>query len=347
MRAGEPPEPWLARTLLEAAEQELRDGELEAALRYLRRLHRTPADPELAARVTAALAGAEWRLDPDAAARRLHLVAAEVRAGRLGAAQATPAIRHLLWQGQAEEAVELAGHACRGAAEADPEAAADLFVTLRWMAALYPGVAGRSAAALAVPRRDPVTLLLIRRRLRGASALRAVLERGADGRAVAEAGQVLATAALDEATLWSAVWALSALLHVDRLAEVEQWCVRLAAGSPAHGQPTVTGLVTTLRAAAAVRGGDLPAAYRLGRSALSALSPRGWGIAVALPLAACVRACTAMGRLDEAAELLSRPLPGALLETPIGLPYLRARGRHSLARAGRTARWTTSTSAAT
>jgi DNA-binding CsgD family transcriptional regulator len=329
LEAGEPSEPWMARCLLAAAEQELRDGAPEAALRYLRRLHHARTTPELAARVTAALARAEWRLDPDGAARHLGPVAAEVRAGRLGPVQAAPAIRQLLWDGRPAEAAELAGYATRAAAGADPEAVAELFLTLCWTAALHPG-GGCSPAAFAADHRDPVTLLLIRHRLRGITALRTVLERGADPRAVAEAEHVLATAAPDESTLWSVLAALVALVLADRLAEAEQWCVRLTDDT----QPTVTAVLTALRATAAVRGGDLPEAYRLGHTALAALSPRGWGLAAALPLAAAVRACTALGRLDEAAGLLRRPLPAALLQSPLGLPYLHARGRYSLA-AGR------------
>ncbi|MEH0973681.1 AAA family ATPase [Micromonospora sp. CPCC 205546] len=323
-------EPWMAQTLLDAGEQALLDGEVETALRYLRRAHRGCAGECLRARIRSALVRAEWRLDPQAAIPHLVGVVTAIRAGHLGSQQAAGPIRYLLWHGEVDKAVELVNHLSERADGADPRSMADLLVITSWMSTLYPGVmVDRPAPAVAA--RDPLTLAQVKRGIEGITLLSAVLDRG-DAGAVEQAGRTLATTGLDdESRVWTAVCALIAMIYADRLDLADDWCDRLGRNPVTPRYPTPSATLTALRAAVAGRLGDLPRADKLADEALGQLSPKGWGVVIGIPLAARIRALTFMDQLDAAATCLQVPVPSAMFETPIGLHYLQARGTHALA----------------
>ncbi|MEV6110315.1 helix-turn-helix transcriptional regulator, partial [Streptomyces sp. NPDC051940] len=65
--------------------------------------------------------------------------------------------------------------------------------------------------------------------------------------------------------------------------------------------------------------------------ALAAVPERGGSALLSSVAGTLVRAYTAMGRMDEAAGVLSRPVPAPLTSSVHGLAYLRARGVHALA----------------
>ncbi|RLK24983.1 regulatory LuxR family protein [Micromonospora sp. M71_S20] len=320
-------EPWMAQTLLDAGEQALGDGEVETALRYLRRAHRGCAGECLRARIRSALARAEWRLDPQAAIPHLVDVVTAIRAGHLGSQQAAGPIHYLLWHGEIDKAVELVNHLSEGA---DTRSAAELLVTTAWMSTLYPGVmVDRPAPTVAA--RDPLTLAKVKRGIEGATLLSAVLDRG-DAGAVEQAERALSTTGLDdEPNMWTAVCALIAMIYADRLDLADDWCDRLNRNPATPRYPTPSATLAALRAAVAGRLGDLPRAEKLADEALNQLSPKGWGVVIGIPLAVRVRALTFMDQLDAAAASLQVPVPPAMFETPIGLHYLQARGMHALA----------------
>ncbi|KAB1162243.1 AAA family ATPase [Micromonospora sp. AMSO12t] len=323
-------EPWMAQTLLDAGEQALRDGEMETALRYLRRAHRSCAGECLRARIRSALARAEWRLDPQAAIPHLVGVVSAIRAGHLGSQQAAGAIHYLLWHGEIDKAVDLVNHLSERADSVDPRSAAELLVTTGWMSTLYPGVmVDRPAPAVAA--RDPLTLAKVKRGIEGATLLSAVLHRG-DASAVEQAERALSTTGLDdEPNMWTAVCALIAMIYADRLDLAGDWCDRLGRNPATPRYPTPSATLAALRAAVAGRLGDLPRAEKLADEALGQLSQKGWGVVIGIPLAVRVRALTFMDQLDAAAASLQVPVPPAMFETPIGLHYLQARGMHALA----------------
>ncbi|WP_326564139.1 AAA family ATPase [Micromonospora peucetia] len=323
-------EPWMAQTLLDAAEQALLDGEVETALRYLRRANRGCAGECLRARIRSALARAEWRLDPQAAIPHLIGVVTAIRAGHLGSQQAAGPIQYLLWHGEVDKAVELVNHLSERADRSDPRSAADQLVTTGWMSTFYPGVmVDRPAPAAAA--RDPLTLARVKRGLAGATLLSAVLVRG-DATAVEQAERALSTTGLDdEPNMWNAICALIAMIYADRLDLADDWCDRLGRNAATPRHPTPSATLAALRAAVTGRLGDLPRAEKLADEALSQLSPKGWGVVIGIPLAVRMRALTFMDELDAAAACLQVPVPPAMFETPIGLHYLHARGVHALA----------------
>ncbi|MEU4773589.1 AAA family ATPase [Micromonospora sp. NPDC023644] len=323
-------ESWMAQTLLDAGEQALLDGEVETALRYLRRAHRGCAGECLRARIRSALVRAEWRLDPQAAIPHLVGVVTAIRAGHLGSQQAAGPIQYLLWHGEIDKAVELVSHLSERADSADPRSAAELLVTTSWMSTLYPGVmVDRPAPTVAA--RDPLTLAKVKRGIAGATLLSAVLDRG-DASAVEQAERALSTTGLDgEPNMWTAVCALIAMIYADRLDLAGDWCDRLGRDPATPRYPTPSAMLTALRATVAGRLGDLPRAEKLADEALGQLSPKGWGVVIGIPLAVRIRALTFMDQLDAAATCIQMPVPPAMFETPIGLHYLQARGMHALA----------------
>ncbi len=328
VRTDEFSDPWMVQALLDAAEQALSDGEVDTAQRFLRRANRECTDESLRARIGSALARAEWRLDPQAAVPHLLRVATAVRAGHLGSRQAADPIQYLLWHGQVDKAVELIHHLGRDD-RVDPSSAAELVVTKGWLSTLYPGFAADGRAPV-VAARDRRALARVRQRLRGVTALLSVLERG-DERAVAEAERTLATIRLDgEPGMWTGICALIALIYADRLDRAEDWCNRLTSSVTARHHPTPVAVLAALSAAIAVRRGDLPRARELAESALNRLSPKGWGVAIGMPLALRLRALTILDEQEEASACLQIPVPPALFETPFGLYYLHARGKHAL-----------------
>ncbi|MER7335065.1 MULTISPECIES: AAA family ATPase [unclassified Micromonospora] len=330
VKVDELTEPWMAQSLLDASEQALVDGEVETALRYLRRANRNAVDDCLRARIRSALARAEWQLDPQAAVPHLNGVATAVRAGHLGSQQAAGPIQYLLWHGEVDKAVELVQHLSDRADSADPRSAAELLVTTGWMSTLYPGVTVGRPKPTAVAR-DPLTLAKVKRGLGGACLLSAVLERG-DVTAVEHAERTLSTGGPDdEASMWTSVCAIIAMIYADRLDLAGDWCDRLGRSPAARRYPSPSATLAALRASVSGRLGDLPRAVRLADEALNQLSPKGWGVVIGMPLAVRLRALTFMDQLDAAAACLQVPVPSAMFETPFGLHYLHARGTHALA----------------
>ena len=82
----------------------------------------------------------------------------------------------------------------------------------------------------------------------------------------------------------------------------------------------------------AIRQGDLLSAKCHADAALAHVSVQSWGVAVGVPLAALVKASTAMGMYDEAASYLDQPVADAMFQTRFGLHYLHARGHYYLAK---------------
>ncbi|WP_328348225.1 helix-turn-helix transcriptional regulator [Micromonospora sp. NBC_00421] len=322
-------QPWMLQVLLDAGEQALADGDVDAARQYLRRANRDAVDECVRARIRSALARAEWRLDPQAAVPHLLGVATAVQAGHLSTRQAAGPFQYLLWHGQIDKALELIRHLGERTDRNDPQSATDLIVLKSWMATLYPGAPVGSPTAHSAGR-DPLTLARVKRQLRGVTLLGAVLERG-NASAAEDAPHMLGALRLDDETsFWNAVCAVIALIYADRLDIAGDWCERLdRSATGRHHTPWA--LLAALAGVVAGRSGDLRRARELTEVALSRLSPQGWGVMIGMPLAIRLRVLTSLQEWDEAAACLRTPVPPALFETPFGLHYLHARGLHALA----------------
>jgi len=324
---------WAVPVLGRAASQAEQAGDLPFAVRCLRAaLDAAEGDSERAT-CRAALARAEWRDDPMLAMRHLPELTDAIHAGLLDHRQALPPINWLVWFGQVEQAVELMGHLHRAVAT-DPVDMQRMRATTLWLAWLYPSQARHAWQG---PGEQDSTALTLNPMLHAARLLTEALAVGADDRLVAEVERVLHGSDVHERTLQMVV-ALAALVYGERLDVAAMWCDALMRNAESKGAPTQQAIFTAVRAEIAARQGDMPLAEQSARTALELIPPASWGVAIGFPLASLVSACTAMGRHREAAEYLRTPVPEAMLETVVGVHYLRARsvyfqstGRHSAA----------------
>ncbi|MFE7778562.1 LuxR C-terminal-related transcriptional regulator [Streptomyces sp. NPDC057445] len=92
--------PWAVPVLAEAAEQALREGDPRRAAGCLRIAHRSGRDERSAAVLLAALARAEWELDPGTVACHLTVVEQALEQGWFGQQEAAVAAGPLLWHGR-------------------------------------------------------------------------------------------------------------------------------------------------------------------------------------------------------------------------------------------------------
>ncbi|MEV6927924.1 AAA family ATPase [Dactylosporangium sp. NPDC051485] len=312
-------DPWIPPVLHEAADHALAIGDVNAAISFLRLAHQIGGDEAQRAVSEAALARAEWRLNPQRTARHLTDLAGYVRAGHLTGRDALSVVDWLLWFGRVDKAVALLDIVGRSADRLDAESIEGLSLSRLWTACAYPG-AGRTDVC---PATGPATT-----RLQAGYLLVEVLTRGPTARCVAEAEQILHGSRLDERTIGPIGVALAALVYGDQLGMAAQRCDALLHEAEGRRAPTWHAVLAALRAEIALRQGDLRVAEDYARAALAVIPPKAWGVAIGAPLSTLLHACTAMGRYDDAVTHLRMPVPDALFQTPIGLHYLQARGRY-------------------
>jgi DNA-binding CsgD family transcriptional regulator len=326
---------WAVPVLGRAASQSEQAGDLPFAVRCLRSALEVAEGDAERARCRAALARAEWRVDPTLAMRHLPELTEAIHADLLDHRQALPPINWLVWFGQVDRAVDLMAHLNRRIVS-DPADAQRMRSTRLWLAWLYPT---RARQAWGVPggQHENNTALTLDPMLHAARLFTEALAAGASDRLVAEVEKILHGSDVHERTLQMVV-ALAALVYGERLDAAAAWCDVLVHNAESKGAPTQQAIFTAVRAEIAVRQGDMPHAEQWARTALELVPAASWGVAVGFPLASLLRACTAMGRHRQAVECLRVPVPDAMFQTVIGVHYLRARslffqatGRHSAA----------------
>ncbi|HET9173134.1 MAG TPA: AAA family ATPase, partial [Actinospica sp.] len=318
--AADTPQPWAVPVLEQAAEQQLVDGQTNAAVSCLRLARRACTDERQHAAITSALTSAVWRVDPAAAERYLPELATAVRKGHLGGRHAGRLCGQLLWHGQQTEAASLLA----GLADAaSPSSMLPLDEVRLWLPLLYPGLAGRSAA-------KPAPTVAPDPHRQAAAVLAEVLSGTADAARLAEIERLLGRTRLSGSRLIPITLALVSLCYAERFAEARSWCETFLAEN-AGDVPLWTAMLETVRAMVCLRQGDLAEAERRAHHALHLMSARSWGVAIAGPLCVLIMAETMMGRTEKAADYLSVPIPDATFHTLFGAHYLIARGRLHLA----------------
>ncbi|MEU9003094.1 AAA family ATPase [Streptomyces sp. NPDC048551] len=299
--ADEVPGPWAVTVLRDAAEAELTNEPGRFGADCLKLAARGCRDPRRRAALTALLVRTQWRSGPSVAARHLGALEADARDGLLDARDTAALTLGLLWLGRDADAVPQAPATPRAAPYADFDPyRGEVLRARRW---LYWDLAGDDPQ----PSGEAVT---------------------------ADAELTLQSTRIGDTSVESAMSALFALLYADRPDQAAQWCDALLAEATARRETTWRAVLTGVRAEIAVRQGALADAERHARTALALLPAEDWGVAVGLPLAARLVACTVTGRTEEAQRVLAQRVPEEMFRTRFGAQYLYARGRHYLA-AGR------------
>lgn len=319
---------WAVAALQEAAEQALADGEADRAIYYLRRAENECIDDRQCAAIRFSLACAEWRIDPECAARHLSELVADARVGLLESECLGELAYYLLWVGDTDSAAEVLTSLDLGSANRTTEPAQPMTIRSP-LDFLYPDLARRacrtvrdakgSTSATARPR-PPQT------RLRAASV-------NSQNEAIAiGAERILAERSLNDPTLASITTALMALICEDMLDRAAAWCgILLRESHASRGNPLWHAVLTACSAIIETRRGNLPAAENHARTALTLLTNKAWGVAIGGPLSSLLLATTASCKHEDAAACLRTPVPEAMFGTFYGLLYLYARGEYYLA----------------
>ncbi|GAA4617166.1 AAA family ATPase [Saccharopolyspora hordei] len=321
---------WAQRALREAAELALLEGSADVAARYLELAHESTGNPRERAAIRARLAEAEWRLTPSSVLRHLAPLTAAAAAGRLDRGDHVVLVRQLLWHGRNDDAEQVLRH-LRGTD--DDHSCGQLHDVESWLAYSHPALAHQRQDRTRCTRPDVPHSAGDDPWLHSTAVLADVLARGRSREAVDHAERVLRDVHLTRTAVWSeeaTTFALMALLHAERADTAAEWCRRLE--SDAHRcTPPWKAMISAVRAEIAARSGDCAAAVEHAETALRHMSPQAWGVAVGLPVSTLVLANTRLGRFDEAARHLARPVPDAVFRSRYGLHYLHARGQYYLA----------------
>ncbi|MDH6131367.1 DNA-binding NarL/FixJ family response regulator [Kitasatospora sp. MAA4] len=325
---------WEVEVLHDLAERAIDDGEPELALECLGLVARGSIDDLQQATTTAILARAEWRTDPPLAARRIPELADLMANGRLDEKRILDSASLLLWFGYDRVVADALARIDRTAATLPTKLLGQLRAAQAQLELAYPGTAvnRRPGTGPGVPAdldasAEPPEYEAATART---TALLARLRSGHPlPDLTTESEQLLsASTLLDEQTAAPTLTALTTLIATDRLSSAEFWCDVFIAEAVTARMASWQSLFTAARADIALRRGDLRRARADAQAALALASAAPSEVGIGWPLAVIAQVDTVTGHVEQAAEYLRVPVPGAVFRTPIGLYHLQARGRH-------------------
>ncbi|MDT0427040.1 helix-turn-helix transcriptional regulator [Streptomyces salyersiae] len=319
------PRPWGPAVLRAAAEQALAADDVELCGSYLNLILRDCTDMQERNALSAALARAEWRVNPAAAGAHLEPLRGPALDGALSMRDTATVLRHMLWQGDTELAAETVATLVPARSPGDAQILAEVEFVRQW----FYGVAlpARSLRGAGADPRRPAPA----DRNGGLAEQVAVLVGGvATDDSAAAVAQALQGRKLDHLNLELVAMALLAIAHADRPGVAAEACDALLESAVERRATTWQALLGSVRAEIALLRGDMTRAAEGADRALSSLHDGSWGVLAGLPLSTAIFAHTAMGAYDEAERVLRRDVPEPMFHTVFGIQYLRARGHHYL-----------------
>jgi DNA-binding CsgD family transcriptional regulator len=328
---------WSLSVLRDAAEQAVEADDIVLAMDCLRLAEHATTDNIQRAAIRSAFVRVKWRLDPAMAEREMLELLGDAKAGRLHGEHTLALVNHLAWYGKPAEAAELFGQLVSSAAPFSSEFTAVMRGTAARLAYYYPGTFWSSMYSqvgdgTGEPEEPFPTTADQTLNIRLARAIKAVHTKGFTSEVLADAQAVLQQTRLTDATFDSALLALDALVQARCLAEAEFWCGSLLRQAQARHAATWCARLEATHATISFRQGNLLDAEEHAKASLVRVSAKGLGIHVGVPLSVLVLVAIGAGNYDEALSYLSARVPSAMFETPVGLHYVRARGRYYLAR---------------
>ncbi|MFE0176325.1 AAA family ATPase [Streptomyces sp. NPDC059002] len=319
---------WGRTVLRTAADAALAADDVTLCSRYLCLVLRDCDDERERHALSAALARAEWRVNPAAAGTHLAPLREAALSDALDARDTATVLRHMLWQGDTELAGKAISAMVPSRSRAGTHAIAEVEFIQQWF--YGAAIAGRGS--------DLTRVISQQRRhipSDNSTALRAkmaVLVGGdATDESVSAVTQALQSHQLDHLNLELVAMALLAIAHTDRTADATRACDELFDCAVRRGARTWQAVLGSVRAELALLQGDVTTAAERAVEALDMLHAQSWGVLVGHPLSTAIFSYTALGRHDAAEELLERDCPEPMFRTVFGLQYLRARGHHYLA----------------
>lgn len=320
---------WAVPVLRDAAADALASGAPAVASACLRLAQRSSTGRRDRVLITAMQVRAQWQMSSLAVAGQLGELTEAARASLMPTRDVLAIVPYLLWYGRSEDAAECLSQAAASLDRLSAQAATRLraVATLTsWFSpdqhAGEPVPAGLAASASVSPGASPQLQAVM------------VLERallGPAGTDIGGAEQILQRCELEHAAFGPAAAALAALIFAGRADRAAIWADLFLRHPSLRGVPVWHAILRAIRAEAARRIGDLAVAEEYARAALAAMPKQAWGVAIGIPLATLLLAATETGHLEEAAPYLAVTVPDTMLHSPLGLLYLRARGRYHVA----------------
>lgn len=311
---------WRVTILSEGAREAMAAGDIESAVNRLRHAVGSTSDPGQRARLGVALADAHWHADPSRAARRLHRLGRDARAGLLTGSDLLVVVNQLLWWGEFAEADELLR--LSGA-----DGGGDFSLAQLWAFFSQAGLGPETHEEAVQPADSP---LAHSGPMAAATFLSSAATLAFDGLKADRADQMLLGIRAGT-PLTPALYALVLLVRTGRLDEAIAWCDRLLKEDWIAYVPMRREMIEIVKAVAALRAGDSVTALCCIRELFDAVPPQAWGVVVGLPLSVAVDATTDLGDARSAQSYLAVPVPPAMFDTPFALPYLQAVGKYHLA----------------
>lgn len=322
-------DPAAVPNLVEGAQQAVQEGCPRRATELLRLAYQADSDGRRRVEILALLLRAEWRFDLGASVGHLSELTDAMLNGRLRGRRAAMPIIIMLLQGRVTDVSSVLS---KLAADLPPDSRPSWQFEMihRWLADLYPGIFGR-AVGESRTNGTPITP-------QGAIGYR-LLEhfksshhRGATAEGLVQADEVLWQQPLTDVNLLPLILALKTMINAERLEEAERRCRALMLTCLDLQATTWHALFSAIAAEIALRRGSLTVAANRAVAALELVPVADWGVLAGLPLSTLLTAQTLQGKHDEAARTLALPVPDVMFETPFGLFYLLARGRHYVER---------------
>ncbi|MFB6790609.1 AAA family ATPase [Streptomyces olivaceus] len=327
--SGRLDDPSAVLNLVEGAKQALKEGHARRATELLRLAYQVDTDGRRRVEILALLLRAGWRDDLRASVGHLPELTEAMLSGRLRGRHTTLPVIMLLLQGRVEDACAVLSRLAADVPPGSPPSWEFEMVRM-WLADVYPGIF-RRVACESRTNGTPITPP-------GAIGYR-LLEhfqsshhQGATAERLGQADEALWQQPLTEINLLPLILALRTMVYAERLEEAEQRCRELMQASLDLQAPTWRALFCAIAADIALRRGSLGVAASRASAALELLPVADWGVLAAEPLSTLLTAQTLQGKHDEAARTLALRVPDVMFETPFGLSYLLARGRHYVER---------------
>ncbi|MFD9207113.1 LuxR C-terminal-related transcriptional regulator [Streptomyces sioyaensis] len=324
--------PWDLPLVLGLVNQALKSGSTDMASGLLKLAKTSAVGPDERSAVEMLLLRTTWLTDPGLVASLLPTLGRAAGRGVLNATDLAFLVRAALWHGLTEFATKLMPLM----REKSPQPPHPAEVGLA--EALYNLWSGKPMnwATLELsassetdepygPGADVHSLLTGLRKMHDPT------NEGGRAQAMFWAEQVLQGIRVQSSALETLLFAYLVLERMGALPAARPWFAHLSEALEAHPSPLWTALLSVVQARISLELGDLGSAYRLIQKALARKPWHEWGAPIASIAALLVQTLTEMGRLEEAAEVLDRPVPSVAYQGWVGLKYANARGRYHLA----------------
>ncbi|WP_276515695.1 AAA family ATPase [Saccharothrix coeruleofusca] len=327
--SGRLDDPSVVPNLVEGAQQALEKGYPRRATELLRLAYQVDTDVQRKVESLALLMRAEWRVDLGASIGHLSELADAMLSGRLRGRHATMPLIIMLVQGRVTDVCSVLS---RLAADSPPDSRPSWeFEMVRiWLTGMYPGIFGPAADEGRTNGTSITPLGAIGYQL--LEHFRSTHHEGVTAERLVQVDEAFWQQPLTEINLLPVILALCTMIYAERLEEAERRCRGLMLTCLDLQEPTWHALFCAIAAEVALRRGSLSVAATRAAAALELIPVAGMGVLAGVPLSTLLMAQTLQGKHDEAARTLALPVPDVMFETPSGLFYLMARGRHYVER---------------